>query len=278
MHTVAIMGAGPLGGALARALAAGDAVSRIVLIDEAKTVAAGKALDIRQAGPLEAYDTVVEGSDEVERAAGADVVVVADRHAGGEWTVDAALPVVGRLARLAPHAPIVMAGASHHSLMTAAVGELKLPAARLVGTAPVAAVSAARALMAPWLDASPTDLALPVLGLPPGWVLAWDRLVSAGGPVDMPPHATTRVEQTLAASWPPGPYSLASAASGVVRAMLTWSRRRYCCFAATPFGGVRPVVFAVPVTLSPSGIAAIALPELSPRQRVALESSVLART
>jgi hypothetical protein len=60
--------------------------------------------------------------------------------------------------------------------------------------------------------------------------------------------------------------------------MLTWSRRRYCCFAATPFGGVRPVVFAVPVTLSPSGIAAIALPELSPRQRVALESSVLART
>ena len=47
MHTVAILGAGDLGGALARTLATRDAVSHIVLIDEAGAVAAGKALDIR---------------------------------------------------------------------------------------------------------------------------------------------------------------------------------------------------------------------------------------
>ena len=55
MHTVAILGAGDLGGALARTLASSDAVSRIVLVDDARTVAAGKALDIRQAGPIESY-------------------------------------------------------------------------------------------------------------------------------------------------------------------------------------------------------------------------------
>jgi hypothetical protein len=33
----------------------------------------------------------------------------------------------------------------------------------------------------------------------------------------------------------------------------------------------------MPVTLGPQGVASIRLPELSPRQRVALESSVLAR-
>jgi malate/lactate dehydrogenase len=65
--------------------------------------------------------------------------------------------------------------------------------------------------------------------------------------------------------------------AAVVRAALTGARRRYCCFAATPFGGVQPVVFAMPVTLGPQGVAGIRLPELTPRQRVALESSVLAR-
>ena len=70
MHTVAILGAGDLGGALARTLASGDAVSRIVLIDDARTVAAGKALDIRQTGPIESYDTAVDGTDDLHEASG----------------------------------------------------------------------------------------------------------------------------------------------------------------------------------------------------------------
>ena len=278
MHTVAILGAGALGAELARTLAARDRLSRVVLVDQADAVAAGKALDIRQAGPVEAADTRVDGTGRVDSVAEADLVVVADRHDGGPWQGDAALTLLGRVAALAPQAPLVLAGAGHHALMSAAVGELHLPARRLVGSAPVAAVAAARALVAPWLEASPADLALPVLGLPPAWVLAWDRLASAGGPIDLPAHAASRVEQALAASWPPGPYGLASAAAAVVMAMLTSSRRRFCCFAATPFGGVRPVVFALPVLVGPGGIASAALPELSPRQRVALESTVLARS
>jgi hypothetical protein len=277
MHTVAILGAGALGGALARTLADGNAVSRVVLIDELSEVARGKALDIRQAGPVEAYDTAVEGTDRIDGVGEADAIVIADRHREGDWSGDAALQMLARVAHLSSRAPVVLAGAGHHALMTLAVGELKLPATRFVGSAPVAAGAAARALAAPWLEASPVDLAIPILGLPPAWVLAWDRLTSAGGPVDMPPHAAARVEQTLASSWPPGPYSLASAAATVVRAMLSASRRRHCCFAATPFGGIRPVVFAAPVALSPSGIVSVAVPELSPRQRVALESTVLAR-
>ncbi len=278
MHTVAILGAGPLGGALARTLADGDAVSRVVLVDDASEVARGKALDIRQAGPVDAYDTAVEGTDLIDRVVEADAIVIADRHRDGDWSGDAALQMLSRVAHLSASAPIVFAGAGHHVLMTLGVGELKLPAARLVGSAPVAAVAAARALVAPWLDQSPVDLAIPILGVPPAWVLAWDRLTSAGGPVEMPAHGAARVEQTLASSWPPGPYSLASAAAAVVGAMLTSSRRRHCCFAATPFGGIRPVVFAAPVKLTSAGVASVVLPELSPRQRVALESTVLART
>lgn len=278
MHTVAIIGAGDLGGALARTLAANDAVTRIVVIDEARTVAAGKALDIRQTGPIESYDTAVDGTDDVHAATSADVVVVADRHGQGEWTSEAALALLDRIARMAPQAPIVLAGARHHTLMTLALGELKVPTRRLIGSAPVAAVAAARALMAPALDASPVDIAIPILGLPPTWVLAWDRACSAGAPIDMPAHSAARVEQVLSASWPPGPYSLASAAAAVIRAALSSSRRRFCCFQATPFGSVNPVVFAAPVTLGPTGILSVAVPDLTPRQRVALESTVLARS
>lgn len=278
MHTVAILGAGDLGGALARTLASGDWVSRILLVDDARSVAMGKALDIRQTGPIEAYDTAVEGTDDVNAASGVDLVVLADRHGQAELSGDAALALLDRVARLAPVAPLVLAGAAHHALMTLAIKELKLPNQRLIGSASVAAAAAARALMAPALNASPVDIGIPILGLPPTWVLAWDRACSAGAPVEMPPHAAARVEHVLAASWPPGPYSLASAASAVIRAALTTSRRRFCCFQATPFGSINPVVFAAPVTLGPSGIVAVALPELTPRQRVALESTVLART
>ena len=278
MHTVAILGAGDLGGALARTLASGDGVSRIVLIDDARSVAIGKALDISQTGPIESYDTSIEGTDDIHAASGVDLVVLADRHGQPELSRDAALPLLDRVARMAPAAPLVLAGASHHALMTLAIKELKLPTQRLIGSAPVATAAAARALIAPALDASPVDIAIPIIGLPPAWVLLWDRACSAGAPVEMPAHAAARVEQLLAASWPPGAYSLASAAAAVIRAILTASRRRFCCFQATPFGSIHPMVFAAPVTLGPSGIVAIALPELTPRQRVALESTVLART
>jgi len=279
MHTVAILGAGDLGGALARTLAERDVISRVQLVDAARGVAVGKALDIRQAGPIESYDTVVDGFDDVDRVAGASVVVLADRHEGGEWSGDAALQLVARLARLAPEAPIVCAGARQLELMTLAVSELKLAPSRLVGSGPVAAVAAAQALIAPALDVSPVDVSIPVLGIPPVWVLAWNQGAAGGSPLTaMPAHAAARVEQIMAASWPPGPYALASAAAAVVRAALTSARRRFCCFTSTPLGGVRPMVFAAPVTLGPRGVTSVALPELTPRQRVALESSVLART
>ena len=55
--TTVILGAGDLGGALARQLAAADVVSTVVLVDEAGSVAQGKALDIRQASPVDRYST-----------------------------------------------------------------------------------------------------------------------------------------------------------------------------------------------------------------------------
>ena len=63
MSTVAILGAGELGGAIAHALAARGSVSRVLLIDPHGQVAAGKALDIQQAGAITGFHTRLEGTD-----------------------------------------------------------------------------------------------------------------------------------------------------------------------------------------------------------------------
>ena len=277
MYEVAILGAGDLGSALARTLAAAGVVRRVTIVDDAAQAAAGKALDIRQSGPIESSDTVVDASADVDVVVSAALIVIADRFGEGEWARDAALQLVGRVASRS-EAPILFAGARQHEVMALAIDELRLPVARLIGSAPVAASAIARTLAAESAAVSPDDVAVPVLGLPPSWVLAWGQATTAGAPLDgMAPHDAARIEQTLAARWPAGPYSLASAAAAVAHAALTASRRRFSCFAATPFGGIRPVVFAQQVRLDPGGIASVGLPDLTPRQRVSLEATVLAR-
>ena len=77
MAGVVILGAGELGGALAHKLAARDRVRSVCLVDAAKGVAAAKALDIRQAGPIERFGTRVTAGT-LDAVVGAGVVVVAD--------------------------------------------------------------------------------------------------------------------------------------------------------------------------------------------------------
>ncbi len=63
MQEVAIIGAGELGGAVAHALARSNLVRSIRLIDETGRVAAGKALDIAQAAPIEGFATRLSGAN-----------------------------------------------------------------------------------------------------------------------------------------------------------------------------------------------------------------------
>ena len=62
MREVAIVGAGELGGAVAHVLARRDVVRSIRSIDETGRVAAGKALDIAQAAPVEGFATKLTGT------------------------------------------------------------------------------------------------------------------------------------------------------------------------------------------------------------------------
>src|SRR5258708_3560224 len=76
MQRVAIIGAGELGGATAHALARSHLVRSITLIDETRRVAAGKALDIAQAAPVEGFATQLSGAMDVSMAPGPPTLIL----------------------------------------------------------------------------------------------------------------------------------------------------------------------------------------------------------
>src|SRR5262249_10440630 len=278
MHEVAIIGAGELGGALAHVLARRDGVRSIRLVDEKGRAAEGKALDIAQAAPVEGFATRVSGSTDIATAAGASVIVLADRVTGGEWQTDEAVQLIRQLARAAPQAILLCAGASHRDAIDVGVGELRVPRARLFGSAPEALASGARALAALAVNGSPRDVALSVLGVPPGQtVVPWEAATLAGFALTrlLDEPTRRRLSARVAALWPPGPYALATAATLVIEAMAGRSRRLASCFvAADPSGGRKARTAALPVRLGVAGIDDVVLPPLSVVERVALENAM----
>jgi malate/lactate dehydrogenase len=221
----------------------------------------------------------LSGSNDVSAAAGAGIVVVADRVGGGEWQGEDGLLLLKRLAQTASGAVIVCAGAAQRELVERGVRELRFMRARLFGSAPEALAGGARALVALAVNGSPRDVALSVLGVPPHHtVIPWADATFAGFEltrlVDEP--SRRRLAARVAALWPPGPYALATAATMVIEAMVGRSRRIAGCFVAPDSSaGTHTRAAAMPVRLGPAGIVDVLLPSLSEVEQVALDNAMM---
>jgi malate dehydrogenase len=280
MSTVAIIGAGPLGGALAQALAERDRVGEVRLIDPEGRVADGKALDLSQSAPVERFSTRVTAAQSYAAAAGADAIVFADPIGSGEIAGDAGLPIVRQIARMDADAPLLFAGGGARGLMAMTVGELRVAVRRVIGSAPFALESSVRALAAAILDVSPADLSIGLAGVPPHHaVIGWDAATAFHQPIGglLPPHHMAAMSARVPALWPPAPYALASAAARVAEALAHGSRRRYTCFAPVDIADVgRSVIAAVPVEIGRGGIARTLMPGLSRHERTLFENGLTA--
>jgi malate dehydrogenase len=273
MSFIAIVGGGALGGALAHKLAARGNVPEVRLIDPEGAVARGKALDILQSAPIEGFSTRVSAADSLAAAAGAEVIVIADSPGQGEHRGDTGLGLLRELVRLDTTAPIVCAGALHRELIARAVSELHIPAARILGSAPLALESAVRALAGLMLDSSGVEVSLRILGVPPGGaVVAWEEGAAFGQPLttQLRPHEIAALSARIPGLWPPGAYALSSAAARIVEAIAAGgSRRRYSCFVA-----VRRTAAAMPVELGPEGVRAVLQPTLTRQEQTALDNAL----
>jgi malate dehydrogenase len=276
--TIVILGAGEIGGAAARRIAAAGIVSRVILVDAAESVAAGKALDILQAAPVDRYSTLVTGTSDVAAVIGATAMVLADRHGAPseEWQGEDALGLVRRVANLNGTAPLLCAGARQASIVDRGVRELGIARTRLWGSAPEALRSAIVGLAALEGGCAPGDVSLTVLGRPPGGIVVpWESASLAGHAAAdwLDPPALTRLDARIARLWPPAPLTLAAAASGMLVAMLTRSPRVLAAFVASSrdepdLGAIRAV------SLGPHGIVRVITPQLTPRDRVRVDPTV----
>jgi malate dehydrogenase len=274
MSFVAIIGSGALGGAVAHTLAVRDRVREVRLIDPEERVAEGKALDIRQSSPIDQFATLVVGSSAIAAAAGAAAIVIADPASGvGEFTGEAGLSLLRRLAAIESRAPIVCAGGSQRELIARGVAELHMPVARLIGSSPVALESALRALAALSIDASGVPITLTVVGIPPSnAVVAWEEASVSGQPLTslVAPHVIAGLNARLPGLWPPGTNALGSAAAAIVEAIAIGSRRRFSCFVHV---GNRRVA-AMPVELGEEGLRRVIEPVLTRQERTRLENAI----
>src|SRR5215831_1339530 len=230
MPFVAILGAGPTGGALAHALAERSQIDEVRLIDPQGRGAEGLALDIQQSSPIQQFSARVTGTTSIAAAAGAGAIVFADFLSDGEIVGETGLATVRQIARLDTTAPLLFAGGGQRELMQRTLEEVHVAPGRLLGSAPLALESAVRALTAALLDASPADLAIAVAGVPPrDAVIGWDAATAFNQPIAavLPAHQRSSISSRLPVLWPPSPYTLAAAAARVGEALVNGSRRRY---------------------------------------------------
>ena len=279
MSTVAILGAGTLGGALAHTLAGRDCVRTIRLIDTAAGVASGKALDITQAGPVERFDTRVTATEHLDAVIGAAVVVLAGPAdtPDDDWQGEAAGAVLAQVVAFNHRAPIVCVGASHASMVELAVGQLGIDSQKIMGTAPSALVSGLRALIALEADASPAEVLVNLVGMPPSHpVVTWSSATIGGYPLEdrLSPLQQARLDRSLGQLWPPGPYTLASAGAQIIAAMLTGgSRRGFASFVGDNRSGAAGIQSAG-VIVNASGVEAVLPPRLSRLEQVQLDNAL----
>ncbi len=278
MSIVAVLGAGTLGGSIAHKIAARGRFQEVRLVDPARGVAGGKALDIQQSAAIECFGTQVTAHDGLAATAGADAAVLAD-SAGGADGDEQALATLDTLYRLNPRAVIICAGVSHRRVVERAVAELAIPRRQVIGAAPAALQSALRAVVAVELRCPPGDISLAVLGRPPEHlVVPWSEATIGGLALSRLLDAPTlaRLQAQARQVWPPGPYTLASATARLCETVVGQAGRKgLVCYTVLDgeLGG-RGCAAAVTVELNAGGVTRIVEPALSGQERVRLDTAL----
>lgn len=278
MHLVAILGAGELGATLARRVAEAETSRKILLVDTDEGRARGKALDLLQSGPVEGYDTRVEGRGAIAADEAPDVVVVADPPELLDASAGAARIYGSGLVPLVGKGFLVVAGSFGPTIAEAAVQE-GLPRERVLGTSPLAWAGALRRRLADELRVRAKDVSVSLLGLPPAYLVLPQGAATVGGlSVDAVSVVARRRALDSLRRRRLGPVALATAAAQVLAALAARSRALLPLLVRLDGEyGHRGVALAAPVQLGGGRIESVVEWTLDPVDRVALDTAAQRR-
>ncbi len=171
-HKIALIGAGNIGGTLAHLVGLKE-LGDVALFDVFGGVAAGKALDLMQCGPVEGYDAVMTGGSDYAAIKGSDVVIVTAGFARtpGMSRDDLIGKNAGVIAQVAegirnhcPDAFVIVITNPLDAMVWVMKEKSGLPANRVVGMAGVLDSSRFRLFLAQEFGVSVEDVAAFVLG------------------------------------------------------------------------------------------------------------------
>jgi malate dehydrogenase len=301
-NKIALIGAGNIGGTLAHLIGLKE-LGDVVLFDVFGGVAAGKALDIMQSGPVDGFDVTMTGGSDYAAINGADVVIVTAGfpRTPGMSRDDLIGKNAGVIAQVAegiktncPNAFVICITNPLDAMVWVMKEKSGLPANRVVGMAGVLDSSRFRLFLAHEFGVSVEDVTAFVLGGHGDTMVPLTRYSTiAGIPVPdlirMGWSTQTKIDAIVERTANGGGeivkllergsafYAPAASAIAMAEAFLKDKKRVLPCAAyLTGQYGIKDLYVGVPVVIGAGGVEKIVEIELNPTERAAFDKSCAA--
>ncbi|MCL5046309.1 MAG: malate dehydrogenase [Actinobacteria bacterium] len=293
-NKITVVGAGNVG-ATAAHWAASKELGDIVLIDVVEGVPQGKGLDLREAGPVEGFDSAIFGTNDYKDTAGSDVVIITagiarkpgmSRDDLLNTNFNIVKSVTEQIMKYSPNAYLIVVSNPMDAMAYTAYKVSGLPRNRVVGMAGVLDSARFSTFISMELNVSVEDIKSFVLGGHGDDMVPLVRYSSAGGipiekliPKDRIDAIVERTRKgggeivnylkTGSAYYAPGASSVAMA-----EAILKDKKRILPCGAYLEGEyGLKDLFLGVPVVLGGNGVEKIIEIDLTEPEKAALAKS-----
>jgi len=292
---VTVVGAGNVGATCADVLAYREIANQVILVDIKEGLAEGKALDIWQKAPINAYDTRVIGvTNDYSKTADSDVVVITSglpRKPGMSrddliaTNAKIVTSVTENIVKYSPNAIIIVVSNPLDVMTYAAHITAKSSRNKVMGMAGILDTARYRAFLADALNISPKEIQAVLMGGHGDTMVPLPRYTTVGGiPVtelldketlDAILKRTTNgggelVKLMGTSAW----YAPGSAAAQMVEAIVKDQRRVFpVCIKLEGEYGINDCYLGVPVILGKNGIEKVIELQLNDEEKALLETS-----
>ncbi len=298
-NKIALIGAGNIGGTLAHLIGLKE-LGDVVMFDVFPGVAAGKALDIMQSGPVDGFDSNMIGTKDYAQIAGSDVVIVTAGfpRMPGMSRDDLIGKNAGVIAEVAegikthcPNAFVICITNPLDAMVWVMKEKSGLPANRVVGMAGVLDSSRFQLFLAQEFNVSVEDVRAFVLGghgdtmvpltrystvagipVPDLIKMGWTTQAKIDAIVDRTANGGGEIVKLLERG--SAFYAPAASAISMAEAYLKDKKRVLPCAALlTGQYGIDDLYVGVPVVIGAGGVERIVEIELNPSEKAAFEKS-----